>query len=165
MSFGKTFRFCSFCGGNWACATRVARTVASSVRTMDKRRIDLSQGSTTRSRDSACEDTGCAPTRYPGSRRSLAYGPSCSCRRYRVSLAFRRMNFPHPRTLVAASALLVLSTAAVAAQEFPPNRKVDQIFAEWSSPDSPGCALGVVRDGKFIYERGYGMANLDYDIP
>jgi CubicO group peptidase (beta-lactamase class C family) len=25
--------------------------------------------------------------------------------------------------------------------------------------------LGVLRDGKFVYERGYGMANLDYDIP
>jgi CubicO group peptidase (beta-lactamase class C family) len=42
---------------------------------------------------------------------------------------------------------------------------VDRLFAIWSKPDSPGCALGVVRNGKLIVARGYGMANLDDDIP
>ncbi|HEY7236259.1 MAG TPA: serine hydrolase, partial [Gemmatimonadaceae bacterium] len=51
------------------------------------------------------------------------------------------------------------------AQQFPANPKVDRIFAEWDRPDSPGCALGVLQGGRFVYERGYGMANLDYDIP
>jgi CubicO group peptidase (beta-lactamase class C family) len=48
---------------------------------------------------------------------------------------------------------------------YEPNPAVDRIFAEWDKPGSPGCALGVMRDGRFIYERGYGMANLDYDVP
>lgn len=43
--------------------------------------------------------------------------------------------------------------------------KVDALFAQWDKPDSPGCALGVIKDGNFIYKRGYGMANLDYNIP
>ena len=43
--------------------------------------------------------------------------------------------------------------------------KVDQVFAEWDRPDSPGAALSVIRDGEIIYKRGYGMANLEYDIP
>ena len=43
--------------------------------------------------------------------------------------------------------------------------KVDKLFANWDKPDSPGCALGVIKDGKFLYKRGYGMANLEYDIP
>ena len=43
--------------------------------------------------------------------------------------------------------------------------KVDQVFAEWDKPDSPGAALSVIRDGEIIYKRGYGMANLEYDIP
>ncbi len=43
--------------------------------------------------------------------------------------------------------------------------KVDELFAKWDKPDSPGCALGVIKDGKFLYKRGYGMANLEYDIP
>lgn len=44
-------------------------------------------------------------------------------------------------------------------------QKVDQIFAEWDHTVTPGCALAVVRDGKIIYKRGYGMANLEYGIP
>lgn len=44
-------------------------------------------------------------------------------------------------------------------------KKVDALFAQWDKPDSPGCALGVIKDGRFIYKRGYGMANLDYNIP
>ena len=48
---------------------------------------------------------------------------------------------------------------------FPANPSVDHLFARWDKPDSPGCALGVVRNGRFVYEHGYGMANLDYDIP
>ena len=42
---------------------------------------------------------------------------------------------------------------------------VDAIFAPWDEAGSPGCALGVVEDGEFIYERGYGFANLDWGIP
>jgi CubicO group peptidase (beta-lactamase class C family) len=45
------------------------------------------------------------------------------------------------------------------------SRRVDQIFAEWNTPTSPGCAVGVVQNGRFLYKRGYGMANLDYDVP
>jgi CubicO group peptidase (beta-lactamase class C family) len=47
---------------------------------------------------------------------------------------------------------------AVAAQ-------VDKIFAPFDKPDSPGCALAVIKDGQIVYKRGYGMANLDHDIP
>lgn len=43
--------------------------------------------------------------------------------------------------------------------------KVDQLFVSWDKPDSPGCALGIIHDGKLIYARGYGMANLEHNIP
>ncbi len=43
--------------------------------------------------------------------------------------------------------------------------KVDRVFAEWDKPDSPGAALSVVKDREIIYKRGYGIANLEYDIP
>lgn len=43
--------------------------------------------------------------------------------------------------------------------------KVDAAFARWTKPDSPGCALAVIKDGQIIYKRGYGIANLDYGIP
>lgn len=43
--------------------------------------------------------------------------------------------------------------------------KVDKLFARWDSTVSPGAALAIVKDGKIIYKRGYGMANLEYNIP
>jgi CubicO group peptidase (beta-lactamase class C family) len=42
--------------------------------------------------------------------------------------------------------------------------KVDQLFAAWDKPTSPGCALSVMKDGHIVYERGYGMADLDHDL-
>jgi len=44
-------------------------------------------------------------------------------------------------------------------------KKVDAFLAQWDKNDMPGCAVGVVRDGKLVYKRGFGMANLDYDVP
>jgi CubicO group peptidase (beta-lactamase class C family) len=41
-------------------------------------------------------------------------------------------------------------------------KKVDELFARWDKSDSPGCAVAVVQDGKVVYEKGYGMANLEH---
>ena len=43
--------------------------------------------------------------------------------------------------------------------------RVDQIFAAYDKRDSPGCALGVVRDREFIYKRGYGAGSLELGVP
>lgn len=43
--------------------------------------------------------------------------------------------------------------------------KVDKLFAEWNKSDSPGCSVAVSRNGKLVYERGYGMANLELKVP
>ena len=42
---------------------------------------------------------------------------------------------------------------------------IDSIFSEWNKPNVPGCALGIIKDGKLIYAKGYGMANLEKNIP
>ncbi|MGB2644993.1 MAG: serine hydrolase domain-containing protein [Candidatus Acidiferrum sp.] len=44
-------------------------------------------------------------------------------------------------------------------------QKVDQIFAAFDKTGSPGCALGVVRDGNFIYKKGYGEGSLELGVP
>lgn len=44
------------------------------------------------------------------------------------------------------------------------SREVDQLFAQWNRPDSPGCAVAVMKDGRILYERGYGIADLDHDV-
>jgi CubicO group peptidase (beta-lactamase class C family) len=43
--------------------------------------------------------------------------------------------------------------------------KADALFRAWDKENSPGAALGIFQDGRIIYARGYGMANLDYNIP
>ncbi len=43
--------------------------------------------------------------------------------------------------------------------------KVDALFAEWDNRNSPGCALAVIKDGAIVYKRGYGMADLEHDVP
>lgn len=54
-----------------------------------------------------------------------------------------------------------------AAVQLPVDRhaQVDAIFAPWAGTGTPGCAVGVSRDGAVDYLRGYGMANLESDIP
>lgn len=48
---------------------------------------------------------------------------------------------------------------------FNPDEQVDEIFAAWDSKETPGVAVAIVKDGAIIYKKGYGMANLEYDIP
>jgi CubicO group peptidase (beta-lactamase class C family) len=43
-------------------------------------------------------------------------------------------------------------------------KKIDAIFSEWDRTNSPGCAIAVVRGGKVIYSRGYGMSNMEYAV-
>jgi CubicO group peptidase (beta-lactamase class C family) len=47
----------------------------------------------------------------------------------------------------------------------PPEARVDAIFAEWDRPDSPGAAVAIVREGRVLFARGYGMANLEHGVP
>jgi CubicO group peptidase (beta-lactamase class C family) len=41
--------------------------------------------------------------------------------------------------------------------------KVDEIFAPWSSRESPGCAVAVGENGRTLVSRAYGMADLEHD--
>ena len=43
--------------------------------------------------------------------------------------------------------------------------QVDAIFAQYDNRQSPGCAVAVMRTGDIIYKRGYGMADLQHDVP
>jgi CubicO group peptidase (beta-lactamase class C family) len=45
------------------------------------------------------------------------------------------------------------------------SRAVDRLFDAWRDTESPGCAVGVSRRGQIVYQRGYGMANLETGTP
>jgi CubicO group peptidase (beta-lactamase class C family) len=42
---------------------------------------------------------------------------------------------------------------------------VDEVFEDLTKAGSPGCALGVYRDGQMLYEKGYGLANIEENVP
>jgi CubicO group peptidase (beta-lactamase class C family) len=46
-----------------------------------------------------------------------------------------------------------------------PQSKIDSLFQQWNNPSSPGMALGIIKGGKLVYTHGYGMADLEHDVP
>jgi len=53
-------------------------------------------------------------------------------------------------------------TAAASASDL--SARVDKLFAEWDRTDTPGYVVAVVRDGRIVHARGYGMADLERDV-
>lgn len=78
----------------------------------------------------------------------------------------------HARNAVAIVVMLTFAVGCSRREESQPgteigddNPAIDEVFASWDRPGLPGCALAVTQDGRLVYSRGYGYANLDYDIP
>ena len=46
-----------------------------------------------------------------------------------------------------------------------PEQLADQLLSAYDGEDSPGAVVSVFKDGKTIFSRAYGMANLSYGIP
>ena len=64
--------------------------------------------------------------------------------------------------------VLGLQSVAAAGVANVPDEKakaaVDEIFADLTAPGSPGCAMAVARDGKILYEKGYGLASVEQNV-
>ena len=43
------------------------------------------------------------------------------------------------------------------------SKKIDLLFDDRSQ--KPGCAVGLVENGEYIHSKGYGLANLEHEIP
>ena len=61
--------------------------------------------------------------------------------------------------------LLTITTATAALAADPSAQKVDQLFAAFDQPGSPGCSVGVSRNGSFVYKRSFGYASLELGVP
>jgi CubicO group peptidase (beta-lactamase class C family) len=64
--------------------------------------------------------------------------------------------------LFAAAPALAWDATAGAADK---SAQVDKLFSPWDRPDQPGCAVGIIDDGKLIYSKGFGSANLEHEAP
>jgi CubicO group peptidase (beta-lactamase class C family) len=61
--------------------------------------------------------------------------------------------------------LFLISFTVYSFGQIKESQAIDSIFSEWNKTDVPGCVLGIIKEGKLIYDKGYGMANMEYDIP
>jgi CubicO group peptidase (beta-lactamase class C family) len=67
------------------------------------------------------------------------------------------------RTAVILFLTLIVATMAVAADAN--TQKVDQLLASFDNPGSPGCSVGVIRNGDFIYKKSFGYGSLELGVP
>ncbi len=73
-------------------------------------------------------------------------------------------------TMPVVALLVILTSICSAAAAGPANLQsisaaVEHVYRDLERTDGPGCAVGFARDGKLIYQRQFGMANLEHDIP
>jgi CubicO group peptidase (beta-lactamase class C family) len=63
--------------------------------------------------------------------------------------------------------VLFLSIATAIATSVADDRAqdVDHLFAMFDKPGSPGCSVGVIRAGDFVYKRSFGYASLELGVP
>src|SRR5438876_6068574 len=74
---------------------------------------------------------------------------------------FARKQFLFTALVALLAAAPVLASAATEETA----TQVDKVFADLQEPGSPGCALGVFRNGQIIYSKGYGLASVELDAP
>ncbi len=67
------------------------------------------------------------------------------------------------RTVIVLFLSITTGIAALAADDS--SQKVDQLFAAFAKPGSPGCSVGVIRDGNFVYKKAFGSASLELGVP
>jgi CubicO group peptidase (beta-lactamase class C family) len=46
-----------------------------------------------------------------------------------------------------------------------PEKRIKQLFSMYSGNNLPGAAIAVIQNGEIQYKNGFGMSNLEYDIP
>lgn len=44
-------------------------------------------------------------------------------------------------------------------------QKVEAFFKHLNTPNSPGCVFAIIHKGNMVYQKSYGMADLEHDVP
>src|ERR1043166_1211042 len=83
----------------------------------------------------------------------------CPYTPYPLEHLMSRSTFRSP-VVVAAIVSLFLAPREAPAQGAGLPERIDAVFARFTR-STPGCAVGLAKDGKTRYTHGYGMANLE----
>jgi CubicO group peptidase (beta-lactamase class C family) len=59
---------------------------------------------------------------------------------------------------------MIFTAGGIAGAQEKTTKAADEVFADLTKPGSPGCALAVARGGKILYEKGYGLANIEQGV-
>ena len=59
---------------------------------------------------------------------------------------------------------LIVAAAALLCAQDDRTKRIDDLLQQWNKADTPGAAVAVVQDGKLGFQKGYGSANLEYNI-
>src|SRR5215208_7032824 len=73
----------------------------------------------------------------------------------------------HAIPLLSVAFVAAIAGTAAGAQTTLPDSlapRIDAVFARYNST-TPGCAVGVFQNGKVALAKGYGLANLEHDVP
>jgi CubicO group peptidase (beta-lactamase class C family) len=68
-------------------------------------------------------------------------------------------------TRLSASILLLVSVTTPLAAQSSLEARVDEVFRQYASSETPGCTVGVAQNGRVLLERAYGMADLERNVP
>ncbi|HTS34622.1 MAG TPA: serine hydrolase domain-containing protein [Candidatus Solibacter sp.] len=60
--------------------------------------------------------------------------------------------------------IILLLTPSLSSSTNVAPQKIDEVFAAYSQ-HTPGCSVGVIRDGNFIFRKSYGEASLELSVP
>ena len=56
--------------------------------------------------------------------------------------------------------LILLLVVSMAASAQVPASQIDALFSKFTNPREPGCAVLVIKDGKTVFRKGYGITDL-----
>ena len=69
----------------------------------------------------------------------------------------------HQKKSIPTLILILITSITVQAETSDLSKKIDSLFGDRS--EKPGCAVGVIENGEYIHSEGYGLANLEHEIP
>ena len=69
----------------------------------------------------------------------------------------------HQKKSILTLILILITSITVQAETSDLSKKIDLLFGDRS--EKPGCAVGVIENGEYIHSEGYGLANLEHEIP
>ena len=69
----------------------------------------------------------------------------------------------HQKKLSLIVILISFASLSVNANMSDLSKKIDLLFDDRSQ--KPGCAVGLIENGEYIHSKGYGLANLEHEIP